>query len=170
MHRPTFPKQTSGRTIFGAPRCIYGDMFFYFSLKQEELRAAIEAESLDGAGHHFLAAGKAHGRDGLDFAEVDDEAVGIGRTRAVPTGVPHGFGIAVEHKFGITHHGFLCAGINYLPAVGIHGIALAIEELDFREAGTLSVIRRQHLDAEVAQRGGRGKAELLEAGLLLHLA
>ena len=149
---------------------LWGGMLFYFSLKQEELRATIEAESLDSTGHHFLAAGKAHGRDGLDFAEVDDEAVGIGRTRAVPTGVPHGFGIAVEHKFGIAHHGFLCAGINYLPGVGIHGIALAIEEFDFREAGTLSVVRRQHFDAEVAQRGGRGKSELLETGLLLHLA
>ena len=72
-------------------------MLFYFSLKQEELRAAIEAESLDGAGHHFLAAGKAHGRDGLDFAEVDDEAVGIGWARAVPAGMPKGFEVAVEY-------------------------------------------------------------------------
>ena len=72
-------------------------MLFYFSLKKEELRATIEAESLDGAGHHLLATRKAHGRDGLDFAEVDDEAVGIGWARAVPAGMPKGFEVAVEY-------------------------------------------------------------------------
>ena len=92
-----YSKQTSGRTFLGAPPMRLWGYAFYFLLKQEELRAAVEAEGLDGTGHHFLAAGEAHGGDGLDFAEVDDEAVRIGRARAIPTGVPKGFEVAVEY-------------------------------------------------------------------------
>ena len=95
--------------------------------------------------------------------------MGIGRARAVPTGVPKGFEVAVEYQFGIAHHGFFGAGIGYLPIVRVHQVALAVEQFDFGEAGVQTIVRGEHLDAEVAQRGGGGKIKLLETGFLLHL-